>query len=69
LPTITALSNLGSGSASQVSKVTGRSRAFESKNLNELYAMGLLDKQAHGRTKIFSSLKTKLKTEQHQSGD
>lgn len=45
LPTITALSNLGAGTASQVSRVTGRSRAFESKNLNELHTIGVLSKQ------------------------
>ncbi|MCW4009073.1 MAG: hypothetical protein NWF05_00425 [Candidatus Bathyarchaeota archaeon] len=57
LPTVTALSSLGSGTASQVSRVTGRSRAFESKNLNDLHSMGLLSKQGQGRMKIFSSRK------------
>ncbi len=54
LPTINALTNLGSATASQVCKVTGRSRAFESKNLNDLHAMGLVSKHCEGRMKIFS---------------
>ena len=45
LPTSTALSNPVAGTASQVSSVTGRSRAFESKNLNELHTIGVLSKQ------------------------
>jgi predicted transcriptional regulator len=57
LPTMNALSALGCGTATQVSKVTGRSRAFESKNLNELHAMGLLKKRRQGRMKIFEVVK------------
>ncbi len=57
LPTINAISVLGCGTATQVSKITGRSRAFESKNLNELHAMGLLKKRGQGRMKIFESIK------------
>ena len=57
LPTINALTNLGGGgTASQVSRVTGRSRVFESKNLNELHAIGLHSKQGQGRMKVFKSL-------------
>ncbi len=55
LPTINALTNLGPATASQVSRVTGRSRAFESKNLNDLYAMGLVDKSSQGKLKIFNT--------------
>jgi predicted transcriptional regulator len=58
LPTINALISLGSATATEVSKVTGRSRAFESKNLNELYAMGLISKHGEGRFKIFTYKKT-----------
>jgi hypothetical protein len=54
LPTLNALKGLGSGSATEVSKVTGKSRAFESKNLNELFGRGFLCKQLKGRRKIFS---------------
>jgi hypothetical protein len=60
LPTINALNSLGEGTASQVSRVTGRSRAFESKNLNELYTIGLLSKHRQGRTKVFRSIQTDL---------
>ena len=52
-PTLMALSNLSGGTATQVSRVTGRSRATESKILNELFAMGLVNKQKQGRIKIF----------------
>ncbi len=52
-PTLTALSSLGGGSASQVGRVTGKSRAFESKLLNELYGRGLISKQKRGRMKVF----------------
>jgi PAS domain S-box-containing protein len=55
LPTLTALTNLGSGTASQISKITGRARAFESKNLNELNLMGVLTKHSQGREQIFKS--------------
>lgn len=41
-PTMAALSSLGGGPASQVGRVTGKSRAFESKLLNELYGRGWL---------------------------
>jgi len=62
LPTLTALTNLGSGSASQISKITGRARAFESKNLNELHLMGILTKQSQGREQIFKSKHPVLQT-------
>lgn len=55
LPTLTALTNLGPGTASQISKITGRARAFESKNLNELHLMGILTKYSHGREQVFKS--------------
>jgi PAS domain S-box-containing protein len=55
LPTLTALTNLGSGTATQISKMTGRARAFESKNLNELHLMGILTKHSQGREQIFKS--------------
>jgi hypothetical protein len=54
LPTINALTNLGSGTASLVSQVTGKARAVESKRLNELYSMGLLNKQKQGRMIVFT---------------
>ena len=54
LPTFNALKKLGPACATQVSRVTGRSRAFESKQLNELRAMGVISKQAQGRTKVFA---------------
>jgi hypothetical protein len=53
LPTFMALTNLGSGTASQLSQVTGRTRAFESKNLNEMHSMGLLDKKRNGKSQVF----------------
>ncbi|XES78218.1 MAG: hypothetical protein ACBZ72_04925 [Candidatus Bathyarchaeia archaeon] len=53
LPTLNALSNLNSATASQVSMVTGRSRAFESKNLNELYSLGVLSKREQGHMRVF----------------
>ncbi len=56
-PTLTALANLGSGTATQVSQVTGKSRACESKILNELSAMGLVSRQKQGRLKIFAPKK------------
>jgi PAS domain S-box-containing protein len=55
LPTLTALTKIGVGSATQISKITGRSRAFESKNLNDLHLMGVLTKHSEGKQKIFRS--------------
>lgn len=57
LPTFMALTKLGSATASQLSHVTGRSRASESKNLNEMYAMGLLDKKRCRRSQVFTPKK------------
>lgn len=57
LPTFVALTKLGCGTASQLSRVTGRARAFESKNLNEMYAMGMLDKKRSGRNQVFTPKK------------
>jgi hypothetical protein len=54
LPTLIALKKIGSGTASQISRITQRSRAFESKNLNELCAMGVLSKESQGHMKIFA---------------
>ena len=54
LPTFVALTKLGCGTASQLSRVTGRARAFESKNLNEMHAMGLLDKKRQGKSQVFA---------------
>ena len=53
LPTVNALQTLGSATATQISQVTGRCRAFESKNLNELFALGLVKKTVQGRMKVF----------------
>ena len=55
LPTLTALTKIGVGNATQISKITGRSRAFESKNLNDLHLMGVLTKHSEGKEKIFRS--------------
>jgi len=52
-PTHTALLNLGGGTATQVSQVTGKSRAHESKILNELFAMGLVGRHREGQMQIF----------------
>jgi hypothetical protein len=53
LPTFVALTKLGYGTASGISCVTGRARAFESKNLNEMYSLGLLTKQRDGKSQVF----------------
>jgi len=53
LPTFMSLTKLGSGTASQLSSITGRTKAVESKNLNEMYAMGLLNKERQGRKQVF----------------
>jgi hypothetical protein len=53
LPTFVALTKLGCGTASQMSRITGRARAFESKNLNEMSVMGLLTKKRAGKTQVF----------------
>ena len=52
LPTFVALTKLGCGTASQISRVTGRARAFESKNLNEMHAMGLLERKERAKAKF-----------------
>ena len=56
LPTFMSLTKLGSGTASQLSSITGRTKAVESKNLNEMYAMGLLNKERQGRKQVFIPL-------------
>ena len=53
LPTFVAFTKLGSGTATQLSHITGRARAFESKNLNEMQAIGLLGKKRSGKTQVF----------------
>jgi hypothetical protein len=53
LPTLVALQKIGSGTATQISLMTSRGRAFESKNLNELHMLGAVTKQTTGRAKIF----------------
>lgn len=53
LPTFVALTKLGCGTASQMSRITGRARAFESKTLNEMQAMGLLSKKRSGKSQVF----------------
>jgi hypothetical protein len=54
LPTFLALQKIESGTATQVSVITQRCRAFESKNLNELCLMGAVSKQRKGRERIFT---------------
>lgn len=54
LPTVVALSKLGgSGTATLVSEITGRTRAIESQKLNELAGRGLITKKVSGRSRIF----------------
>ncbi|MCL5877648.1 MAG: hypothetical protein M1540_07545 [Candidatus Bathyarchaeota archaeon] len=55
LPTLLALQKIGSGTATQVSRITQRCRAFESKNLNELCLMGAVSKQKVGHEKVFKA--------------
>jgi len=58
LVTLNALEKLDRPAlAGEVAQITGRSRAFESKILNELWGRGLLIKERHGRKKLFSSRK------------
>lgn len=65
LPTMMALQRIQSGTATQVSMITQRCRAFESKNLNELHMMGMITKQKQGRERIF---KTKASVGQLEMG-
>ncbi|MGD6852712.1 MAG: hypothetical protein ACQCN6_11700 [Candidatus Bathyarchaeia archaeon] len=53
LPTLLALQKIESGTATQVSLITHRCRAFESKNLNELHLLGILSKEIKGHERIF----------------
>lgn len=55
LPTLLALQKIGSGTATQVSRITQRCRAFESKNLNELCLMGAVTKEKVGHEKVFKA--------------
>jgi hypothetical protein len=54
LPTLVALQKIGFGTATQVSAVTCRCRAFESKNLNDLFMLGVVSKERHGHERIFT---------------
>jgi hypothetical protein len=54
LPTLFALQKIDGGTATQVSGVTGRCRAFESKNLNDLHLLGVLSKERQGHERIFN---------------
>lgn len=53
LPTLCALQRIEGGTATQVSAVTRRCRAFESKNLNDLCMMGLVSKERQGHNQVF----------------
>jgi hypothetical protein len=48
-----ALSSLGEGTATHLSKETGRVRAVESDYLNQLVSMGLIKKKRKGRDVYF----------------
>lgn len=48
-----ALSNLGEGTATDISKETSRVRAVESDYLNQLVSMGLIKKKRKGRVVYF----------------
>jgi hypothetical protein len=48
-----ALSSLGEGTATHLSKETGRVRAVESDYLNQLVSMGLIKKKRKGRNVYF----------------
>jgi predicted transcriptional regulator len=50
-----ALQKRGSGTATQISAITQRCRASESKNLNELHLMGVVSKQRLGRERVFKT--------------
>jgi hypothetical protein len=66
LPTFVALTKLENATASQISRVTGRARAFESKNLNEMHAMGLLNKERQGRRQVFAPKQTSVFSSLHE---
>jgi hypothetical protein len=66
LPTYMSLTKLGSGTATQISSLTGRARAVESKSLSEMYAMGLLNKKRQGRNLIFIPVKPSFLAAQEQ---
>ena len=40
--------------ASDIAAITGRARAIESMHLNELFRMGLAEKEKQGRKRVFS---------------
>lgn len=60
LPTLVTLQKLESGTATQVSAVTRRCRAFESKNLNELYMLGAVSKERRGHERVFTPKKVAM---------
>jgi hypothetical protein len=60
LPTLLALQKIEVGTATQVSMITKRCRAFESKNLNELCMMGVASKQACGHEKMFKLIELRV---------
>ena len=43
----------GSASAEQIAAITGRARAIESMHLNELFRMGLVEKEKQDRKRVF----------------
>jgi hypothetical protein len=55
LPTMMALQKISSGTATQISMITQRCRAFESKNLNELSMMSMITKHKQGKERVFST--------------
>lgn len=55
--TMVALYNSGTGTASDIAKLTKRARAVESAYLNTLRVMGLVEKGRHGRNAVFTPYK------------
>jgi len=55
LPTLLALQKIESGTATEVSRITQRCRAFESKNLNELCLLGVVAKHKKGHERVFEA--------------
>ncbi len=54
LPTLNALNAIGRpATATEVSQITGRSRAHESLNLNDLWARGLVTKEKQQKKQVF----------------
>ena len=59
LKTLMTLVTLGEASASDLAKHTGRARATESNNLNQLVRRGYLTRSKRGRVVIFSRRRLK----------